>query len=106
MTSFKRWLTVTRFLGLLAVCFGLIGFGITYFWVPIYLPEFRSGLLLCGLLALGGTALLASSRAARNESPASLVNVAACSAMVLTLFAATLPDVALRLWWATVIHLS
>jgi len=105
MATFKSWLTATRVLGLLAVSSGILGFGVTYAWVPGVLPEHRSGLLLCGLLAVGGTAVLTSSRVARQESPASLINVAACSAMVVVLFAATLPDVARRVWFDAVIHL-
>ena len=79
-------------------------FGLTYLWVPSLLPEYRSGLLLCGLLVIGGISLLSSRRVVRTESPASLINLTASSVMVLALLAATSGGVALRLWWVVAIH--
>jgi len=102
---FKGWITMARLLGVFAVTFGVLGFGVTYSWVSRYLPEFQSGMLLCGLLVIAGVALLAASREVRKESPASLINLAASSVMVVALLAASSGSVALRLWWAVVIHL-
>ena len=106
MATLKRWLTVTRLVGLVAISLGVLGFGLTYAWVSWTLPERQPGLLLCGLLTIGGVALFTSSRAAAQESsPASLVNVASCSALVLALFVATSNELALRLWFETVTRL-
>lgn len=99
------WLKMTRALGVLAVAFGVLGFVGSYALVPTLLPEYQSGLLLCGLLIVGGIALLTSSRVANQGSPASLINVAACSTLVVALFAATSPEVAPRLWFQAVIFM-
>jgi hypothetical protein len=106
MAMLKTWLAVTRALGVLAVAFGVLGFGVTYSWASRFVPEYQSALLLCGLLTISGIALLAGSRVVRKESPASLISVAASAAVVVVLFAATSQGVILRLWFTLVVHFS